>query len=361
MSKRVLAVVLALGMLTASSAFASRARLMVMGTGDAGAILGNGTTNFSSGSFYYDDAYNIFYNPSYVNDFKNWATIEKSNFAGSAVTQGSSAQGGFTAGIEAFNLGFYLNRQEAIQGTYAASDTMRPFEVYLGADMGVKWGVGVAWSNNRQDTGTDDEINLKLGAQVAGFEPFGSFLVKGDNKVGGTDNKNKGWVIGTRYRWGEWIPYLAWSRGQFDVAGTTAVKNNTYGVGIGRNAKVAEGARLAYAIGFWRTTSTANAQNGRNIIPIDVSAEADATSWLTVRAGLHYRLWDRLANQTTADTTSGRVGLTTHLGKADVDWALGVGAADEAIGATPNTHTTDTQLLGVGPGFFTGLGVTYHW
>src|SRR5262245_16818165 len=100
MSKRILAVALALGILATSNAFASRSRTAVLGTGDAGLYL-------NAGSFFYDDARNIFYNPSYVNDFKNWGIIEKSNYvSGAAATQvGTTAEGGFVTSLSSFNLG----------------------------------------------------------------------------------------------------------------------------------------------------------------------------------------------------------------------------------------------------------------
>src|SRR5579885_2337655 len=98
MSKRVLAVALVFGILATSNAFASRSRTAVLGTGDGGQFL-------SAGSFFYDDARNIFYNPAYVNDFKNWGIIEKSNFPG------GTAEGGFVTSLSSFNLGVYVNRE----------------------------------------------------------------------------------------------------------------------------------------------------------------------------------------------------------------------------------------------------------
>src|SRR4051812_11077428 len=103
MSKRILAVALVLGILATSTAFASRSRTSVLGTGDNGMFL-------SGGTFFYDDARNIFYNPAYVNDFKNWGIIEKSNFvsgAGATVV-GTSAEGGFVSSLSSFNLGVYF-------------------------------------------------------------------------------------------------------------------------------------------------------------------------------------------------------------------------------------------------------------
>src|SRR3954453_12136441 len=99
MSKRILALALAFGILATSNAFASRSRTSVLGTGDGGLFLNGGT-------FFYDDARNIFYNPAYVNDFKNWGIIEKSNYvSGAGGTQlGTSAEGGFVSSLSSFNL-----------------------------------------------------------------------------------------------------------------------------------------------------------------------------------------------------------------------------------------------------------------
>ena len=92
-NKKFLVAALALGILAAApSAFATRSTTLVKGTGDGGAIL-------NGGSLYYDDEHNMFYNPSVINDFKNWATIEKSNFPG------ATAQGGMVTQFMNFNLG----------------------------------------------------------------------------------------------------------------------------------------------------------------------------------------------------------------------------------------------------------------
>ena len=62
---------------------------------------------------------NTFYNPSYVNDYKNWGIIEKSNFSGAA---GSTAEGGmFTngAGSAAITqIGYVSDTTPLIGGSY---------------------------------------------------------------------------------------------------------------------------------------------------------------------------------------------------------------------------------------------------
>jgi len=145
MSKRILAVTLAFGILATSNAFASRARTSVLGTGDAGLFL-------TGGSFFYDDARNIFYNPSYVNDFKNWGIIEKSNGTTTGVQAGtnSQAEGGFVTSMGAFNLGVYLNRMSDLAHAAGSSNITdsRPIEVFFGGDASnMKWGLGLDYAS----------------------------------------------------------------------------------------------------------------------------------------------------------------------------------------------------------------------
>src|SRR5579885_469968 len=136
MSNRVLAVALVLGILATSNAFASRSRTTVLGTGDGGQFLSVGSVSFN-------EKRNIFYNPSYVNDFKNWGIVEKSNFPG------GTAEGGFVTSLSSFNLGVYVNRETSVQnlvgnmGTWGTGQ-QRPIEVFFGGDMSnVKWGASV--------------------------------------------------------------------------------------------------------------------------------------------------------------------------------------------------------------------------
>lgn len=352
MSKRLLVVMVAMSVLATSNAFASRARLLVMGSGDGGAILGS---NGNNGSFYYDDAYNVFYNPAYVNDFKNWGTIEKSNFPG------SSAQGGFVGSFMNWNVGAYFNRIEGVTGTYGASNnSMRPIDFLIGGDMGVKFGLGVTWAGRKLDTdNSDTDLQLRAGVSVADFEPFVHFKIIGKDKTAGgtTEVKNTDMVLGAKYKWGEWAPYAAMTQRKYnDVKTYTA-----WGLGLGRNAMIAEGARMVYSASFFRVGTS-----GRNMLPIDFAVEGDVLSWLTVRGGLNYHLVDVTGDVSNSDTTTGRVGATIHVGKADLDWALGTTAgattgagAGQVVGS--EAGAIDYQSMGIGPGFFTAMGLSYRW
>ncbi len=369
MNRRLLAAFLALGVLATSNAFASRARLLVMGTGDfrGAAVL---APNGNGGSLYYDDAYNIFYNPAYVNDFKNWGIIEKSNFSG------TTAQGGFVTSFANFNVGIYLNRVDAISAStsYTTRTNMRPVDIMIGSDMGVKWGLGLTWGSFKKadvdgtgETDTDTDMTLKAGVSVMDFEPFVHFKIAGTDgdEVEANRVKNKDMTIGLRYKWGEWTPYVAYrSLNQTDNSGNdiAGAKQTNIGLGIGRSSAIAEGARMVYSISAWRLLPAVAKQT---VIPIDFAVEGDATSWLTLRGGLTYALVNQANTASQGalsqnDTTTARVGASFHLGKADVDFAIGT-----ASGAAANTPevatTTDSQIVGIGPGLFSALSVAYRW
>ena len=92
MNKKFLVCLMAMVALASTDVFASRARVVTMGTGDGGLILGG---NGDRGSFSYDDGYNIFHNPAEVNQFNNWGIIEKSNdvhFTTSKFSDGTSME-----------------------------------------------------------------------------------------------------------------------------------------------------------------------------------------------------------------------------------------------------------------------------
>lgn len=312
--------------------FASRAREVALGTGDAGLVL-------NGGSLYYDTEYNIFYNPSYINDFKNFGIIEKSNFPG------LTAQGGFINSIFNFSFGLYMNRRQAISENYASANDMRPFEILLGSDMGVKWGVSLETAGFSTAEKSDADMTLRGGIQFAEFEPFFSYKLKGTERIV-ADNTYKGWSLGTRYKWGEWVPYVAYRSME-----TNGILSRSFGTGIARNAKLAEGIKTNTAVGFFRSTG-----QSRSIVPLDFSVEADPVVWLTLRAGISYRIFDRVGEQSQFDTTTGRLGAGFHVGRATFDWTVG-----RSVWGAEGTTSADPQTFDLTSGFFTAASMMFNW
>jgi hypothetical protein len=375
MVKRSFLVLMVLSLFAVSNeSHASRARLIVMGSGDAGmfldsAITAAGTPAYGGGgSMFYNDPYNMFYNPAYVNDYKDWAIVEKSNFVGpNATTAGTTAQGGFVMSMFNFNIGLFMNRIDGVRTLSAASATAtRPIELIIGADMGIKWGLGVmVASRSTSSTVTDQIITVKAGVSVADFEPFAHFSVGGQDQTAGTNN-HQAMSFGMRYHWGEWTPYAAFRQDKTTTV-TTSFDNRTeaWGVGLGRESKVAEGVKTMYSLSFMRATSTLVSAPDHSMVPINFAVEGEAASWLTLRAGVTYAFYDKSGGNSVGDTTTGRLGASIKVGKAALDFAFAsapltiAGAANEASGIT--AQSVDAQRFDMGAGLFTAASLSYKW
>jgi hypothetical protein len=310
MTKKIVAV-LALS-LVSSSAFASQAKNIVTGGGDAGNILcGNGMC----GSFYTNDEYNIFWNPAFINGQKNWAIVEN------GLDSGTSA--GFVTSMGSFNVGAFLNRP-TVNGNGGQA-----LDLIVGGDMGVKWGIGLTQTLSQDASNTASTTNLKAGVIVADFEPFAAFSLK--DTADGT-NSNSDFTVGTRYHYGEWTPYAAF-RSQ-KAAGATD-SSSLWGLGLGRNAKMGD-VTMDYSLSYWNTDAGYN-------LPLALTFTADAASWLAVRAGFQHALRGQGGTTTT-------LGSTFKLGKADLDMVVG-----------QNNGTTGPDSFGFTDDLFANAGLTYRW
>lgn len=375
-NKSICALALSLALLVATDAFASRARLLALGTGDTGFLDGNG----NGGSLYINDMYNIFYNPAYVSDYKDSAIIEKSNTTGTA----AGAEGGFLAGMSGFTFGAYMNRVDGLSLVNNRNLT-RPVELFLGGDTGVKWGIrfGFAeyttratvktgastWTNQ---TVSDKEMNATIGASFMNLDPFFSVKLNSDegtpqNIAGGTGslaalNGNSGtgkshqeWKAGARYSYGEWTPYAVYKNAKNGVMNVDK-GIGTWGVGFGRSMKGSESVSVNYGVSWWRVNQV------RSVLPIEVSLEGKAASWLTLRGGVRYHLVDRnqqvsnipatTAGVASGGQTTGRLGASFNFGRMDLDWA---------VGSAANTETLDGNTFDLSNGMFTAASLAYRW
>jgi hypothetical protein len=306
MTKKIVAV-LALS-LVSSSAFASQAKNIISGGGDGGNILGVGGMN---GSFYTNDEYNMFYNPAFINGMKKWAIVENGSTSG--------VSGGFVTEAGAFNLGVFLNRSGLTAGRGA-----QPIDIVLGGDMGVKWGVGLTHTLSEGGPAT---TRLKAGAMVADFEPFVHYTLKNTNGAA-SETKDSGMTVGTRYHWGDWTPYAAYTTTKATTAGTEAANSaSTWGLGMGRNAKFGD-VTMDYAISYWNGKTAADVKS--QSVPVNMNFSAKAASWFTARAGFAHNLITRGAAAAGTATT---LGGSFHMGNADMDMVVGNTADVSAVDA----------------------------
>jgi len=359
MKKQIVSAIVLAGMIATSSAFASDARELVMGFGGAQFYSQGG------GTFFYDNAYNFFYNPAYVNDFKNFAIFEK----GTSNVSGTDANGGFVTSMMNFNFGLFVNRNAALTDWSGSGLTgtigTNALDVMFGGDAGVKWGLGLTYAGDSTSAfKKQTDLDLRAGVSVAGFDPFASFKIIGEDKVTGVKtNKYTNFGGGLRYHYGEWVPYGFYrtAKGKVEAAGTDT-KRDTWAVGLGRETKIAEGARLVYSL-YWAqaqqkttpATSTLHAQQ----LPIDMAVESDVLSWLTLRGGLAHTFIGSDTIGIMPKRTLARVGGTFHIAKVDVDYAFGNGNG-AATGAGTDV-IADSQDVGFDSGTFHKVSLRYSW
>jgi hypothetical protein len=395
-----------------------------MGTADPFGLVSDGT----HGSFYYDDNYNMFYNPVYINEYKNWVAVEKSNGVATSAST-NQAEGGFAMSVANVNIGLFMNRGGAVnvapggaismsnttitmaanQATGTATQTVtlnsarvgdaKPIDLIVGTDLGMaKVGLGLTYATSRsvaaqlpQSVATDandsTDIRVRAGADVMNFQPFMDWKVKGKQKstiavkppttpthTDETIVRSHSFRMGTRYTYGEWIPFAALSLDRInsdnDNRGweSVEIRMRTYGLGLARNTKLTEGASFNYALGYHNQQTTGGfntIKSTRHIIPVTMSLEHDFSSWFTARAGMSYRLVDRAADvDTTASGGSrptGRLGATIKAGKANIDWAFGGGNDTVTTAAMSGSSNVDSSSFDFSNGMFTTASLTYAW
>jgi len=343
MNKRIISALVLTGMIATTSAFATNAREEVLGTGGA---------NSNKGSFFYESEGNMFYNPSYVNDFKNWAGFEK----GAA----GSAEFGMVTSMMNMNMGLFFNNFGGTQNITSGTNATVA-DLMVGGDMGVKWGLGLNYGQQDSATAhvTKNFLGARLGAQFSGFDPFLGFTLMGEDKTGGVkSNSYKGMNAGFRYHYGEWIPYAEYkSTTSKTEPAAVETKTTTFVVGLGREAKLAEAARLVYAVFYKhqgrKIADVRDASGSVTQLPINLGVEADATSWLTLRAGAT----QTLIGTGVSKATTGRIGGTFHMSKVDVDYAFG---NSSATGGTTSV-TSDSADVGFDSGTFHKVAMRYSW
>lgn len=325
-------------------AHATRSRLLVLGSGDPIGVL-DGYASGSGGSLLLEDRYNLFYNPALIQAQEEWIVVEKSNFPGEL------AQGGFTLkAFEGLALGFYFNRTSQLP-SFENLNHARPIDLVMGIQPGestrVGWGVSAASYalSGRQDL----YLNTFAGMEWEGLEVFGNYLAYGVEKSPGVTTKNlyRRWGGGIRYQLAGWRPYL--------MAHSARKSSNrparTVGIGIARNTDVGLGVTLNYSAGIWRAWGS-----NRNVVPLDFSFEGRVLEWLTLRGGLGFQLYDRMAGTSLADQTTGRFGLMARFDPIDFSFAIGRNSSSLETSTAP-----DSQNFGLSDGFFTAASLLVRY
>jgi len=349
-----------------TSAFASKARMEALGQGQV--------------SRYIMDTRSVFLNPAMVNEQKNYIITE---WGTSAVTTDDAttprAEGGFFREMGTFTYGLYLgNDSSRINHSTGFLNQSNALDLFLGGDMGVKWGARVHYANAKDETNLNSTATTKnnafglgLGAEMGDAEAYVNVDLadksNGDATVAGNGYESKmkpSYTVGGSYKFAGWSFFAEYDMSKLNETKATATteKDSTILVGAGRVHEINPTARLITDLSLSMNTNetTANGKVKTNALPATLGMEVDATSWLVLRGSVAQNIIfgeKKLANgkkQTIPNSTTVNAGATLNFGKLKVDGMIGntgsarnTGTVGSAAANKTGTLTTDNLLTRV--------------
>jgi hypothetical protein len=344
-----------------TSAFASKARMEALGQGTV--------------SRYMLDTRSVFLNPAMVNEQKNYIITEWGTANYDADTDAAPrAEGGFFREMGTFTYGLYLgNNDSRIAHTGTFLDQTNGLDLFLGGDMGVKWGARVHYANAKDETNATNTATTKhnafglgLGAEMGDAEAYLNIDLADKSTGNGTvvgqgyESKMKpSYTVGGSYKFAGWSFFAEYDMAKLEekTATTATTKDSTILVGAGRVHEINPTARLITDLSLsMNTNETAAGKVKTNALPATLGMEVDATSWLVLRGSVAQNIiYGETKNaagkkQTTPNSTTVNAGATLNFGKLKVDGMIGnTGGArgTGAVGTKTGALTTDNLLTKV--------------
>ncbi|MFP5458943.1 MAG: hypothetical protein ACLGG7_09440 [Bacteriovoracia bacterium] len=332
--------VLAAGLaVLATPAFASKARLLALGED-------------VDGSFYIQDNRNIFLNASEINNNKDFVTYELAagdNEGGFARTAGNMVYG--------VHLGRTLDYNANVQtlGTDAAAglnvyDATNAIDLFLGGDAGVKWGVQLTYSSQKDDayasganvngaTTTEantDVIDLSVGIGQGAWNAYAKAGIVGTTEHKDQDAEVKrasDIEVGGSYNVNGYVVYGQYGMAAYEIDGGAELEKSMLNLGVARQEKLNDKAVMFTKLNYGMDTSElkkANTPNETNTndLTATIGLEFDAASWLTLRGSVGQAV---LVNETEVkpdkstqpNTTIVAAGASLKFGDMTVDGMVG--------------------------------------
>lgn len=347
-----------------TSAFASKARMEALGQGTV--------------SRYMMDTRSVFLNPAMVNEQKNyiiteWGTSDLSTVAAADrdTAKAPRAEGGFFREMGTFTYGLYLGNDDSrmSHGTGFMTQS-NGLDLFLGGDMGVKWGARVHYANAKDEQATiarkHNAFGLGLGAEMGDAEAYANIDLA-DKSTGktaglaGDESKQKpSFTVGGSYKFAGWSFFAEYEANKLEekvTTTTTTSKDTQILVGAGRVHEINPTARLITDLTLSMASTDAGAGKTKtNKLPATLGMEVDATSWLVLRGSVAQNIIlgeeknPAGKKKTLANSTSVNAGATLNFGKLKVDGMIGNTGATRgtgAVNAKEGALTTDNLLTRV--------------
>lgn len=350
-----------------TSAFASKARMEALGQG--------------STSKYIMDTRSVFLNPAAVNENKNYIITEwgTSQVLAADTTAQPRAEGGFFREMGAMSYGLYLGNDDSKQahtGTFLGQSNA--LDLFVGGDMGMKWGARVHYANAKDETVAADQkkqnaLGLGLGVSHGDFDAYVNtdLTDKSEGSAVSADSEKmkSAYQVGGSYKWSSWTFFADYDTSKKEknlAAVASSNKEATIIVGAGRVHELNPTSRLFTDVQYQNQTQTIEGVGAGKVktsqLPVTLGMEVDATSWLVVRGSVSQPI---LINEvkdiagkkkTQANQTTVNGGATLNFGKLKVDGMVGTtssaGVAETGIGDGKRGTLSTSNLL-------TKVGVSY--
>jgi hypothetical protein len=369
--KNTLVMAAALAMI-ASPAMASKARLTALGN-----------------AAHLEDIQDVFVNASKITQHGDWLTFEMGKANGSLVGTNAPAtndignphaEGGFTRSMGDAKYGFYLGSTpswvtDVRQATYLVNEN--PINLFYGTKAGdLAWGAGLMYSNSDRKTVKAKQSALGLNAGVTGANwdaglNLGLTNTYKNEATAGAEVDFKGkTAIGLNAKYT--MDTLTFSgdvalNGGKEETGTSPVvtthdyDRSTYALGV-VNSHKADGADFFYGASLSMLTNkdnkTADTKTETMSLPVLIGIEADATSWMVLRASVTQNFLLGSTKTTGAAITSPADEADTIGNNTSVAAGAGLKFGKLMLDGTLEAANSNTAALN-GNAFLANAAVTY--
>lgn len=345
--------------LVATSAFASKSRL--------GAL---------QSSPHLLDTRDVFVEPDQAMVHGEFASMELSANAAGNNDGKPNAEGGFVRKMgDNAALGAWIGNKSNLATTSlstvgAAPTLQNPLNVYYASKMGdMTWGLGLNYSAAEDKANKSKASSMGLNASVnsaAGWEASLALGLTGEStSLDTTKYEQKspmslkgGYYMDTMYLYGKYSMYGG--KAKNIAAGTTTldVDNNDLQIGV-VNSHKKDGADFFYGISYLSTSSKSKdvSKTEATSLPIVIGIEADAASWMVLRASVTQNV---LLGSTKTTPTTGAA--TTDLNMYDnttVASGLGLKLGKFMVDGSLAATKTASGKLGSDANFLSEVAVTY--
>ncbi len=350
--------------ITATPAFASRARLEALGEG-------------KNGSYYIQDSRNMFLNPASIVKHKKKLFIElgdaNASNNGADSSNGGFAQGGFINNFGDYTYALYLNNFSDNFADAASAQTVAPqgaIEVQFAGENFANWGLALTTAGNKQGANSSSYLGARAGIEKDNLAVFATIGLSNNIKVGTLEAlKGKTQIdAGVTYGFEDFTLFGKFATNVNDITdvapGSVAVEqsNNIMGAGFGWNKEMTKSTHMYSRLeADYATNKVAGVITTKSYnIPVVLAAETQALSWLAIRGSIGHSLLGQSGSNKLAGLTSVGAGVGMTFGDVTIDGLVASGN-NVAGGLGMGTGSVANSDFGFGDNMISRIAMSYNF